>query len=304
MASNNRDAQDNQHARKLRNVLRTASLSAALSDDGGRAAGSSIHARLLGSASGVALSVASVVVALGVCVPGAAQAQTTVNPVQTTTFTLNAAQNPIIFGSTTSIDTSATPAADAIFGGGGTAWIVTNQVNILGNRRGVSLGGAGSSLVNSGTISETTNLVGSAGVFLTNGGTVTNLASGTISGSAGIQIDGARGSVVNAGTISVTTTLGTGDVTNQAGGTITGKNFGILVSGLPNGTVTNAGSIAATFTTSIGVAGQVGSLTNETGGTISGVTGGVDLSALNVTVTNQRDATISGGVNGISVKGP
>jgi fibronectin-binding autotransporter adhesin len=311
MASNNRDAQDNQHARKLRNVLRTASLSAALSDDGGRAAGSSIHARLLGSASGVALSVASVVVALGVCVPGAAQAQTTVNPVQTTTFTLNAAQNPIIFGSTTSIDTSATPAADAIFGGGGTAWIVTNQVNILGNRRGVSLGGAGSSLVNSGTISETTNLVGSAGVFLTNGGTVTNLASGTISGSAGIQIDGARGSVVNAGTISVTTTLGTGihlvqngDVTNQAGGTITGKNFGILVSGLPNGTVTNAGSIAATFTTSIGVAGQVGSLTNETGGTISGVTGGVDLSALNVTVINQRDATISGGVNGISVKGP
>lgn len=218
-----------------------------------------------------------------------------VNPVQSTTFTLNAAQNPIIFGSATNIDTSATPAADAIFGGAGTEWIVTNQGNILGNRRGVSLGGAGSSLVNSGTISETTNLVGSAGVFLTNGGTVTNLASGTISGSAGIQIDGARGSVVNAGTISVTTTLGTGihlvqngDVTNQAGGTITGKNFGILVSGLSNGTVTNAGSIAATFTTSVGVAGQVGSLTNEIGGTISGVTGGVDLSALNVTVTNQR----------------
>ena len=78
MASNDRHAQDNQHAHKLRNVLSIASLCAAMSDDGGRAARRSIHARLLGCASGVALSVASVAVALGVCVPGAAQAQTTV----------------------------------------------------------------------------------------------------------------------------------------------------------------------------------------------------------------------------------
>ena len=69
------------------------------------------------------------IVALGVCVPGDAQAQTTVtvNPVQSTTFTLDPAQNPIIFGATTNITTPATTLINAVTGGAGTAWIVTNQ---------------------------------------------------------------------------------------------------------------------------------------------------------------------------------
>ena len=176
MASNDRHAQDNQHAHKLRNVLSIASLSAAMSDDRGRAAGSPIRARLLGSASGVALSVASVAVALGVCVPGPAQAQTTVNPVQTTTFTLTPAQNPIIFGTGTNINTSA--GTGAVNGGLNTAWTVTNNGTLIGGDIGVFLAGAGSSLTNSNSISGTTD----NGVQLFDGGTVINQVGGTISG--------------------------------------------------------------------------------------------------------------------------
>ena len=54
----------------------------------------SLRLRLLSGAASLALPVASMIVAVGVCVPDAAHAQTTVNPVQTTTFTLDPAQNP------------------------------------------------------------------------------------------------------------------------------------------------------------------------------------------------------------------
>ena len=171
MASNDRHAQDNQHAHKLRNVLSIASLSAAMSDDSGHAAGNCIRTRLLSSASGVALSVASVVVALGICAPSAAQAQTTVNPVQTTTFTLTPAQNPIIFGTGTNIDT--TTGTNAVNGDLNTAWTVTNNGTLRG-KIGVFLGGAGSSLTNSNAISGTTD----NGVQLFDGGTVINQVGG------------------------------------------------------------------------------------------------------------------------------
>jgi hypothetical protein len=219
MASNYRGARDNQHAHELRNVLSIASLSAAMADGGGRAARSSRHARLLSSASGVALSVASVVVVLGVCVPDAAQAQTTVNPVQTTTFTLTAAQNPIIFGSTTNIDTRGL-GIHAVAGNAGycmdrdqqrhASWCVelfnggtvVNQVGgtISGQQSGIAIINNAGTVTNAGIITAQSS--GSNGIFLGEGGTVTNQAGGTISGDTGIFIDTFAGTVVNAGTIS------------------------------------------------------------------------------------------------------
>jgi hypothetical protein len=278
MVSNNRDARNNQRA------------------------------RLMSGVSSVALSVASMVVALGICAPGDVQAQTTVNTDQSTPFTLAPAGNPYTFNAT--IDTSGTPNTSAVSGAPGTAWDVTNLGTLRGDLRGVSLDGAGSSLTNSGIISETGNLQGSAAVVFGAGGTVIN--HGTITGlNSGIEIDNASGTVTNDGTITSTAATGVylkdnGNVTNQQTGKITGFAFGILTAGLPGGTIINAGSMTATAAAStgiaaIGVSGPVSSLTNQTGGTISGRTIGVEI--LNATtVTNEQGATISGGV-GISMDG-
>src|SRR5262249_24378054 len=141
---------------------------------------SAIRKHLLNGASGFAFSVASMVVALGICTPGDAWAQTTVNPVQTTIFMLSAAQNPITFGPQTNIDPSATAGSTAVFGNNSTACNVTNQGTLKGDLSGVTLFGIGSSLTNSGTISQTGSNAGAAdnAIFLGNGGTVTN--NGTI----------------------------------------------------------------------------------------------------------------------------
>jgi outer membrane autotransporter protein len=241
------------------------------------------------------------IVTLGVCVPRDAQAQTTVTPVQTTTFTLTPSQNPIIFGAGTNIDTTAAAGVDAVFGDTSTIWAVTNQGTIQGSLRGVFLGGAGSSLINSGTIAQTGNLVTSAGVRLANGGTVTNLVNATISDL--VEIDGAPGTVTNAGTITAPTSTGVflakgGTVTNQVGGTIDGKFFGVLFTGL-SATVVNAGSITTTGTTGNGVSSNTStaiSVTNQTGGTISGTANGI---SSNGTVTAINDGTITGDGSGI-----
>jgi hypothetical protein len=145
----------------------------------------SLRMRLLSGAARLALPMASMIAALGVCLPGNAQAQNVVNPVQNTTFVIDPTQNPIAFGAGTNIDTTAVVDSDGVFGAAGTAWTVSNQGIINSTFHGVSLAGAGSSFINSGTISATSNLVTSAGVFLGNVGTVTNQANGTISGIGG-----------------------------------------------------------------------------------------------------------------------
>ena len=150
-----------------------------------RAVRSSLRLRLLSGAASFALPVASMILAVGVCTPRDAQAQTVVNPVQTTTFVINTNQNPIAFGTATNIDTTAVVDSDGVFAGGGTAWSVSNQGIIKSTFHGVFLAGAGSSFINSGSISATSNLGTSAGIFLTTGGTVTNQANGTISGIGG-----------------------------------------------------------------------------------------------------------------------
>src|SRR5262249_58335521 len=96
-----------------------------------------------------------------------------------------------------------------------------------------------------------------------------------------------------------------GRIDNLQGGTITGKFFGILVTGLPKGTITNAGTIEATdVTAGEGVSGLIGSLTNKTGGTISGGTGGfwVFINGNRKARGNKKGGgNISGGL-GISIK--
>src|SRR5262245_29286029 len=223
---------------------------AVLNHSDGRRARGRTRAHLLSGTSSFALSVASMIVALGVCATDDAQAQTTVNPVQTTTFTLTAAQNPIIFGSATNIDTSVGTATNAVNGGINTAWDVTNNGTLIGAHIGDFLAGAGSRLANSKSISGNTDV----GVQLLDGGTVINQVGGTISGLLqGIKVSSASshvGNVTNAGTIDGSDSsfsqgiflASGGTVTNLAGAKISGATGILIVTAA--GTVTNAGTIS------------------------------------------------------------
>jgi outer membrane autotransporter protein len=266
----------------------------------------SLRLRLLSGAASLALPVASMIVAVGVCVPDAAHAQTTVNPVQTTTFTLVPAQNPTIFDTGTNIDTTATVGASGVSGDASTQWTVVNKGKIAADYRGISLDGAGSNVTNHGTISQTDNLVGSAGIFLGNGGLVVNTAGATISTfSEGVLVDNGLGTVVNSGTITSTSSTAVhlvrnGSVTNEAGGVLSGKFFAVHVTGFGSGTVSNAGSITATDSVDgVGVSGLISTLINLNGGTISGGKTGIVNGVTGSTITNEQGATISGGTNGI-----
>jgi uncharacterized protein with beta-barrel porin domain len=279
------------------------------------------RARLLCGASSLGLSTASAVLVLGIALSGEARAQTTVNPIQNTTYNINPASNPIIFGAATNIDTTATPGSYGAFGGPGPNWNVTNSGSFKGGRTGIYLQ-TPSSVTNAGTISGTTGY----GVVLFAGGSVTNQAGAAISGGVtGVYVKGA-GTVTNAGTITGTTKYGVwlragGGVTNQAGGAISGGVYGVYVGGAA-GTVTNAGSITGT---NAGVyLARGGSVTNLTGGTISGAKGvsvknvaGAVTNAGTITgtgsygvylggggsVSNQTGGTISGRVSGVYVHG-
>lgn len=90
--------------------------------------------RLLASTSALRVPIASAALALGVALSGEAHAQAVVNPVQTTTYTINPASNPITFGSATNINTSLTFNSNAVVGNAGTSWDVT--VNAGGRPRG------------------------------------------------------------------------------------------------------------------------------------------------------------------------
>jgi len=213
-----------------------------------RAVRSSLRLRLLSGASSLALPVASMIAAVGICAPSAAHAQTTVNPVQTTTFTLIPAQNPTIFDTGTNINTTPTVGASGVSGDASTQWTIVNKGSIAADYRGISLDGAGSNVTNHGTISQTDNLVGSAGIFLGNGGLVVNTAGATISTfSEGVLVDNGLSTVVNSGTITSTSStavhlIRNGSVTNEAGGVLSGKFFAVHVTGFGSGTVSNAGN--------------------------------------------------------------
>jgi len=93
-----------------------------------------------------------------------------------------------------------------------------------------------------------------------------------------------------------------GTVTNRAGADIIAAITGIFApaSGARPTTVDNSGTITAGGT---GVFGNVSSLTNHTGGIITSIGEGINLSALGATITNEKNATITGGSNGLPVAG-
>jgi hypothetical protein len=190
----------------------------------------------------------------------------TVNPVQTTTYYLTPANNPIVFGTGTDINASSYP-GDGVFGASTQSWSVTNAGSISGNPAFFS-----------------------DGVHLEAGGSVTNEAGATISGGVwGVYIGtyGGAGTVTNAGKIS-----GQGGVSLNAGGSVTNE-AGATISGNSN--------FAAAGVTLFGG----GTVTNEAGATISayggGFTHGVYAFFYPATVQNSGDIVSNGdGVGFIS----
>jgi len=257
--------------------------------------------RWLASTSALRIPIASAALALGVALSGEAHAQATVNPVQTTTYNIRPASNPITFGSATNIDTSARPFSYAVVGGTGIDWNVT----VLGGARiSASLGGiyirTQGTVTNSGQITAATSgIFAGAGVV-----SVINEASGTITGANFGVVGNTGSSLVNSGTIKGGATgveLVAGSVVNS--GTINGTTQaglylfnGATVTNQAGGTITSSGHNAITLQSG-------GSVINQAGGTISGTaapTNGILLVA-GGSVTNA--GTITGGADGVSARG-
>ena len=116
----------------------------------------------------------------------------------------------------------------------------------------------GNSVINSGSITGGVALGGT-------GSTLTNLAGGTVSGAT----LGYDSTLINAGLIQGNASVGSGNITKQSGGTITGNAAFVDQVTLTSGTLTNAGAIGGDFT-------SVASATvnNQAGGSIAG---GVDI---------------------------
>jgi len=306
MASNNRDARNNQRE------------------------------RLLSGVSSVALSVASVVVALGVCTPGNAWAQcapTGINQTCTNSITLT--------GGTTGINDTGTLTVTNTSTGtiSGTAQgidaVTANVADNSGTIQGTGANGAGIAAgtiavtANSGTISGIGFGIISSSLVIANGITVTS-NTGTIEataasaraifsqtdatvtngdGTSKIQANNTGGIAILAngnGTATVTNGSGTisGDVAaisasnvvvNGNTGSITSAN-GAAITAVGDATVTNSKTIEGT--TDVGIrARNKATVNNLIGGNISGATSGINATILDV--TNNAGATISGGIGGI-----
>src|SRR5581483_11123763 len=225
-----------------RNVAAGLALSVAPFLNTNRARRSANRARLLNGASSVTLAAVSTIVVL-VSAPGNARAQTTVNPVQTTTFSLTPAQNPIIFGAGTNVDTEATAGADAVDGNVTTTWTVTNRGRLAGNQNGI-LFASGGSVINNNIISGRNGV----GVSINGIGSVIN--TGTIMGTIGIDILGAGGAVTNSGTI-----------TGNSGTAVIFRGTGINTLTLQTGSVLNGDAVGST------AAGATNNLVLEGSGT-------------------------------------
>jgi hypothetical protein len=169
---------------------------------------------------------------------------------------LQATDNPLTITSTGDVQST----ADAIDGGAGTSWAITNSGKVSSSSGyGVSLAGAGSSVTNNpgGSISGT----GPAGF---------NFISG-------VAITGASGTVTNGGTISVSGggygvhLAGGGAVTNS--GSVTGGEDGVLIEGAP-GQINNTGAISASVDDGAALFAG-GAITNGATGSIEGLVGAV-----------------------------
>ncbi len=153
-------------------------------------------AALLNSVSRTALAALPLSLTLGVALPREARAGT-VNPVQTFMYSLGT-YNPITFGAGTNID-AVSPSYAGVYGGSSTPWYVANYGSMQGWSLGIDLNPSGSTVTNGGTIVGTGPA--GTGILLPNGGVVTNLSGGSISGYVGVDVGGGAGTVTNAGSI-------------------------------------------------------------------------------------------------------
>jgi Hint domain len=234
------------------------------------------------------------------------------------------------------------------FGGGVTTQsvFVTNaaSASISGyNQAGVLFTNENGTLLNSGSIAGTGNnsVTTVTGVYIGGGGqsSITNSSTGSITGTNfGVRILTAGNTVNNSGSISAGGTVGgaasvgiylkgSNFVTNTSTGSISGRHYGIYVTGAA-GTVVNSGSISESLV--VGATADAisfkdgGSVTNQASAHISGSTGvyitgasgtvvnygsilgsnnyGVDL-VDGGTVTNKTSALISAVGTGILVGG-
>jgi hypothetical protein len=178
-------------------------------------------------------------------------------------------------------------------GGGGS---VNNTGTVSGGEDGVFVIGGIGNVQNSGSISASID----DGVGLFNGGSVTNLAGGSITGlvgtnAAGVFTIGAAATVDNSGQIAgrqygILVAAG-GTVTNNQNATITGQTAGVSLS--HGGTLNNSGSIKATGANSAGADLELGgSVTNYSGGLVSGVYG-VFMTGASGTVVNSGQISAS-----------
>ena len=208
----------------------------------------------------------------------------TISSAVTGPLSLAATNTPLTITSAGSVKAT-TSGADAIDGGSGVAWSINNSGSVASSQRyGISLHGAGSSVVNSGSISGYSG-AGGYGLDLEAGGTVTNTSTGYITGGEdGIIVNGAAGTITNSGQIVSTFDdgiglFGGGSVINNTGAKIqapTGGGFGPAAVYIPAGSanVRNAGSISGQYGVYYGVAGTVWN-----NGTISGSSSAVDFAA-------------------------
>jgi hypothetical protein len=234
----------------------------------------SFRRSLLGGCARAALLALPVLPSLGIVLPGAAQAQTT--------LTSTSGQDELASfgtGNPFTIDTGTT--IGSIYGDESRAWTLTNQ---------------GAVVTGSGALA----------IDLQGGGTVANGSGGFVSGTVGIYMLDA-GSVTNAGTI-----LGTGGGSSDGiilrdGGYISNGSTGVIVGATGQGNFSDSGKgILSTGDTTVVNAGTIlqgirvlggGSvLTNSNGGIISG--GGAYFGNLNNNIDNPDRVVNAGTIQG------
>ena len=188
---------------------------------------------------------------------------------------------------------------------------LTNNMSgsITGNTTGVFSGSTAATGSAAATISNAGNILGVSadGVDLSKGGSVTNLAGGTITGgSNGVYVNtGSSGTVTNSGSITATTSPtgagvdlgGGGSVTNN-GGSISGGGFGVFATGAL-ATVTNNASISGSHGVGLALGGSV---TNNATGSITGQVAGVQVLGGAGTLVNTGHITATGGA-GADIEG-
>jgi hypothetical protein len=227
-----------------------------VADGSTRTALAHIRARLLRGAASLTLPAASIVVVLGVCVPGDALAQLSCTSVSSTSTTCSNAGTIIGSGYATNLTAAVSYTvnnsgyikdtnAGILIGSNTLASTVTNIGTIIGGNgspSGITFYGA--TPTSSGSLDNSGRIEGGYGVFFKTTGTVTN--AGSIIGNShyGVQISGSASrtsSVTNGGTA--------GRIQGRDDGVIIGVTFsgsnGIPVDGA-FGTVTNSGVIAGT----------------------------------------------------------